>query len=39
MTMVQQERADGSIEEATTQDEVELMVWEEIHGKRFYLAE
>ena len=39
VTMVLRERADGSIEEATTQDEVEQMVWEEIHGKRFYLAE
>ena len=39
VTMVQREEADGRIEEARTQDEVEHMIWEEIHGKRFYLAE
>ena len=39
VTMVQQEVAGGGIEEARTQDEVEHMIWEEIRGKRFYLAE
>ena len=39
VTMVQRERADGEVDEARTQEEVEHMIWEEIHGKRFYLAE
>jgi hypothetical protein len=39
VTMVQREASDGGIEEARTQEEVEHMIWEEIHGKRFYLAE
>eukprot|EP00956_Cyclotella_meneghiniana_P008123 scaffold10809_cov23-Cyclotella_meneghiniana.AAC.2 len=39
VTMVQRETTDGGVEEAQTQDEVEHMIWEEIHGKRFYLAE
>eukprot|EP00956_Cyclotella_meneghiniana_P022017 scaffold40896_cov41-Cyclotella_meneghiniana.AAC.6 len=39
VTMVQRETSDGGLEEARTQEEVEHMVWEEIHGKRFYLAE
>eukprot|EP00956_Cyclotella_meneghiniana_P004926 scaffold6070_cov41-Cyclotella_meneghiniana.AAC.5 len=39
VTMVQRETSDGGLEEARTQEEVEHMVWDEIHGKRFYLAE
>jgi hypothetical protein len=37
--VVQRVREDGTTQEATTQSEVENMIWDEIHGKRFYLAE
>jgi hypothetical protein len=36
---VQVRESDGAIREATTQREVEDSIWNEIHGKRFYLAE
>jgi hypothetical protein len=36
---VQTELPDGTVKEATTQREVETAIWDEIHGKRFYLAE
>jgi hypothetical protein len=37
--MVQVEMEDGSVKEATGQDEVEQAIFNEIHGKRFYLAD
>jgi hypothetical protein len=37
--VVQAELPDGTVQEATTQREVENAIWDEIHGKRFYLAE
>jgi hypothetical protein len=37
--MVQVRQEDGTVLEATTQREVEQAIWNEIHGKRFYLAE
>ena len=36
---VQIERDRGAIEEATTQQTVHKAIWDEIHRKRFYLAE
>jgi hypothetical protein len=36
---VQVGKSDGAICEAITQREVEDAIWNEIHGKRFYLAE
>jgi hypothetical protein len=36
---VQRVREDGSTQEAGSQREVENMIWDEIHGKRFFLAE
>lgn len=39
MRRVQVRESDGAIREATTQREVEDSIWNEIHGKRFYLAE
>ena len=33
------ERDRGAIEEATTQQTVHEAIWDEIHRKRFYLAE
>lgn len=37
--VVQVQDEDGGITEFSTQDEVESAIWQEIHGKRFYLAE
>ena len=36
---VQIERDQGAIEESTTQKTVHEAIWDEIHQKRFYLAE
>lgn len=36
---VQRTLTDGSVEELTSQGAVEHTIWEEIHGKRFHLAE
>ena len=36
---IQIERDRGAIEEATTQQTVHEAIWDEIHRKRFYLAE
>ena len=36
---VQIERDRGAIDEATTQQIVQKAIWDEIHRKRFYLAE
>lgn len=36
---VQVKQADGTTYEATSQREVEDTIWNEIHGKRFYIAE
>ena len=35
---VQQRMEDGTTKELSTQSEVEKAIWEEIHGKRFYIA-
>lgn len=37
--MVQRVQADGAIVESSTQQLVEHTIWEEIHGKRFHIAE
>jgi hypothetical protein len=37
--MVQVEMEDGTVKEAAGQDAVEQAIFDEIHGKRFYLAE
>lgn len=37
--MVQVKQADGSVLEASGQKEVQDAIWNEIHGKRFHLAE
>lgn len=37
--VVQTELPEGTICEATTQKQVEEAIWEEIHGKRFCIAE
>lgn len=37
--IVQRVADDGTTQEAGTQREVENMIWDEIHGKRFFLAE
>ena len=37
--VVQKVTEDGTVLEATTQREVENAIWDEIHGKRFYIAE
>ena len=39
VTRVQVQERDGMVREATTRREVESTLFEEIHGKRFYLAE
>ena len=37
--VVQVTQADGSMQEATSQKAVQEAIWDNIHGKRFYLAE
>lgn len=37
--MVQVSRTDGTVREATSQRAVENAIWDNIHGKRFHLAE
>ena len=37
--MVQTTTEDGQVTDHSTKESVETAIWEEIHGRRFYLAE